>query len=50
VLNRLVCRRNRIFGTHTPRDEHVAANVIDLDRVRRRDVLGGVIREYRRAA
>jgi hypothetical protein len=26
------------------------ANVIDLDRVRRRDLLGGVIREYRLAA
>jgi len=26
------------------------ANVIDLDRVRRRDLLGGLIREYRLTA
>jgi hypothetical protein len=31
-------------------DEQSTANVIDLDRVRRRDLLGGLIREYRLAA
>jgi putative transposase len=33
-----------------PPGEHGAANVIDLDRIRRRDLLGGLIREYRLAA
>jgi hypothetical protein len=28
----------------------LVVEVIDLDRVRRRDLLGGLIREYRRAA
>jgi putative transposase len=32
-----------------PPGEQVMANVIDLDRVRRRDLLGGLIREYRLA-
>jgi len=31
-------------------DQHRAAEVIDLDRVRRRDLLGGLIHEYRLAA
>jgi hypothetical protein len=31
-------------------DGHGIANVIDLDRVRRRDLLGGLIHEYRLAA
>jgi hypothetical protein len=33
-----------------PRDEQSTADVIDLDHVRRRDLLGGLIHEYRRAA
>jgi putative transposase len=33
-----------------PSDVQPMANVIDLDRVRRRDLLGGLIREYRLAA
>ena len=33
-----------------PSDEPSTADVIDLDRVRRRDVLGGLIHEYQRAA
>jgi hypothetical protein len=33
-----------------PPGEPGMANVIDLDRVRRRDLLGGLIREYRLAA
>jgi transposase InsO family protein len=33
-----------------PSDEQTMADVIDLDRVRRRDLLAGVIREYEFAA
>jgi putative transposase len=33
-----------------PSDEQAISNVIDLDRVRRRDLLGGLIHEYRLAA
>jgi putative transposase len=33
-----------------PRDERPMADVIDLDRVRRRDLLGGLIHEYQLAA
>ena len=33
-----------------PGDEQPIAEVIDLDRVRRRDLLGGLIREYQLAA
>ena len=33
-----------------PRGEHAMADVIDLDRVRRRDLLGGLIHEYQLAA
>jgi hypothetical protein len=33
-----------------PRDEHTVGEVIDLDRVRRRDLLGGLIHEYELAA
>jgi transposase InsO family protein len=33
-----------------PRDEPSTAERIDLDRVRRRDLLGGLIHEYQRAA
>ena len=33
-----------------PLGEPGMANVIDLDRVRRRDLLGGLIREYRLTA
>jgi putative transposase len=36
--------------TDPPSDVQPMANVIDLDRVRRRDLLGGLIREYRLAA
>jgi len=43
------------FGTHTlsklpPVDEQAIGNAIDLDRVRRRDLLGGLIHEYQLAA
>src|SRR6266540_3773434 len=37
------------LGKHPP-GEQIVANVIDLDRVRRRDLLGGLIREYRLTA
>ena len=37
------------LGKHPP-GEHIVANVIDLARVRRRDLLGGLIREYRLTA
>jgi putative transposase len=49
-------RPHRSLGQRPPlskspaSDEQAAANVIDLDRVRRRDLLGGLIREYRLAA
>jgi hypothetical protein len=33
-----------------PSDEQPIAEVIDLDRVRRRDLLGGLIHEYAAAA
>ena len=33
-----------------PPDEQAIADVIDLDRVRRRDLLGGLIHEYQLAA
>jgi putative transposase len=33
-----------------PTDERAMAEVIDLDRVRRRDLLGGLIHEYQLAA
>ena len=33
-----------------PSDEPTASNIINLDRVRRRDLLGGLIHEYRLAA
>jgi hypothetical protein len=33
-----------------PSDERPTAEVIDLDRVRRRDLLGGLIHEYELAA
>jgi putative transposase len=36
--------------TDPPRDAQPIANVVDLDRVRRCDLLGGLIREYRLAA
>jgi putative transposase len=38
------------LATLTATDERAIAEVIDLDRVRRRDLLGGLIHEYRRAA
>jgi putative transposase len=38
------------LGTLPPSDEQPIADVIDLDRVRRSDLLGGLIHEYRRAA
>ena len=31
-------------------DPHAVGDVVDLDRVRQRDLLGGLIREYRLAA
>jgi hypothetical protein len=37
------------LGKHPP-SEQMVANVIDLDRVRRRDLLGGLIHEYRLTA
>jgi len=37
------------LGKHPP-GEQIVANVIDLDRIRRRDLLGGLIREYRLTA
>jgi hypothetical protein len=33
-----------------PRRERASAELINLDRVRRRDLLGGLIHEYQRAA
>jgi putative transposase len=33
-----------------PSNDQAMADVIDLDRVRRRDLLGGLIHEYRLAA
>ncbi len=33
-----------------PSDEQPRADFVDLDRVRHRDLLGGLIREYRLAA
>jgi putative transposase len=33
-----------------PRRERASAKLINLDRVRRRDLLGGLIHEYQRAA
>ena len=36
--------------TKVARDEQREADVVDLDRIRRRDLLGGLIREYRLAA
>jgi hypothetical protein len=33
-----------------PSQVQAMADIIDLDRVRRRDLLGGLIREYRLAA
>jgi putative transposase len=38
------------LGKLRANDERSAANVIDLDRVRRRELLGGLIHEYRLAA
>jgi putative transposase len=49
-------RSHRSLGQRPPcsepplRDERAMAEVIDLDRVRRRDLLGGLIHEYRLAA
>ena len=37
-------------GTSPPASDEQAADVVDLDRLRRRDLLGGLIREYRLAA
>jgi putative transposase len=38
------------FSELRPSDEQAMADVIDLDQVRRRDLLGGLVREYRLAA
>jgi hypothetical protein len=38
------------LATVMPSDERPIAAVIDLDRIRRRDLLGGLIREYRLTA
>jgi putative transposase len=38
------------LSTPPPRDEQTIGEVIDLDRVRRRDLLGGLIHEYELAA
>jgi putative transposase len=38
------------FSELRPSNERAMADVIDLDRVRRRDLLGGLVREYRPAA
>src|SRR5262245_22717370 len=44
-------RPHRALGQRPPlRDEQPIAEVIDLDRLRRRDLLGGLIHEYRLAA
>jgi putative transposase len=44
-------RPHRALGQRPPRsDEQPVADVINLDRVRRRDLLGGLIHEYRLAA
>ena len=49
-------RPHRSLGQRAPcgewplSDEQTTADVIDLDRVRRRDLLGGLIHEYRLAA
>jgi putative transposase len=49
-------RPHRSLGQRPPpsklpaNNEEATANVIDLGRVRRHDLLGGLIREYRRAA
>ena len=43
-------RQQSPLNQQPPSDERAIAAVIDLDRVRRRDLLGGPIREYRHAA
>ena len=43
-------RQRAPLGERSPTDERATANVINLDRVRRRDLLGGLIHEYRLAA
>jgi putative transposase len=43
-------RQRPPLATLAPSDEPPIAEVIDLDRVRRRDLLGGLIREYQLAA
>jgi putative transposase len=43
-------RQRAPLGERSPTDEQATANVINLDRVRRRDLLGGLIHEYRLAA
>jgi hypothetical protein len=44
-------RPHRALGQRPPvRDERPLADVIELDRLRRRDLLGGLIHEYRLAA
>jgi hypothetical protein len=44
-------RPHRALGQRPPlRDEQPLAAVIDLDRVRRRDLLAGLIHEYQLAA
>jgi putative transposase len=47
-------RPHRALGQRPPLGKHApgaeGAHLIDLDRVRRRDLLGGLIREYRLAA
>jgi hypothetical protein len=40
----------RTASTLPANNEEATANVIDLGRVRRNDLLGGLIREYRLAA
>jgi transposase InsO family protein len=56
VLHYNAHRSHRSLGQRPPcsepplRDECAMAEVIDLDRLRRRDLLGGLIHEYRLAA
>jgi len=59
-LNHVLVTYVRHFNEHRPHralaqrpplsDEQPLADVIDLDRLRRRDLLGGLIHEYQRAA
>jgi hypothetical protein len=43
-------RQRPPLSTLQPVDEHAIGDVIDLGRIRRRDLLGGLIHEYQLAA